>query len=88
MEIALVDGQAQLVAEGLHVLQGVYPGAEDKEHGGGGPSLLEGHFEGDGALLNVLHSELLLNEQPVHMLIIIFVGTASTLIGWTAAFTH
>ena len=63
MEVPIVNGQPQLVAEGLHVLQGVHPGAEDEEHGRGGAGLLEGHLEGDGALLDVLPSELLLNKQ-------------------------
>ena len=66
VEVLHVEGEAQFLAQGLHVLQRVHAGGEDEEDGGGGVRLLVRVGKRDLPPLHVLVSQLLLDEVSVH----------------------
>ena len=66
VEVPVIHGEAQFLAKGLNILEGVYPWAEYKEHWSGWPCLLKGDLKRDGSLLNILFTQLLFNIQPIY----------------------
>lgn len=63
MEILLVCGEAHLLAQSLHLLEGIDTRTQHEEHWSCRACLLEGDLKGNVLLLHVLCTQLLLDKE-------------------------
>ena len=64
VEVLVVSSEAHLLAQSLHILQGVHTWGEHKEHRSARTCLFVRLLKWDAPLLCVLGAKLLLNIQP------------------------